>query len=248
MKRNLPVQEEADRLRAIQDRGGYRAIKLHPGIPVGRDKDFWPGRTEDMVRAMMKTAVSGTEVYVDVNGNYSVETAIEMAKFFKGQGVAFFEEPCPYWDVEQTKAVREACAKIGIPVAGGEQDYIETTWNRIIDEHVVDICQPDLLYLGGFTRSLRIAEKAAKAGRYVTPHTSNRSPIFVMGLHYMACIETPYAFMECGIEDDAWQTESYNQEPVVKDGRAAVPAVPGWGFEPSADFLARSKYEISRCG
>ena len=82
MQRDKPVQYEADRLRAIQEKFGYRALKLHPGIPVGKDKDYWPGRTEEMVIAMMKTAVPGTQVYVDVNGNYCVETAIEMAKFF----------------------------------------------------------------------------------------------------------------------------------------------------------------------
>ena len=117
MKRDLPVQEEADRLRALQDKFGYRSIKLHPGIPVGQDLDHWPGRTEDMVEAMVKTAKPGTEIIVDVNGNYSVEKAIEMAKFLHEKGVVLFEEPCPYWELDKTKAVREACAKIGIPVA-----------------------------------------------------------------------------------------------------------------------------------
>ena len=245
MKRNLPVQEEADRLRALQDKFGYRAIKLHPGIPVSKDRDYWPGRTQDMVKAMMKTAVPGSEIYVDVNGNYTVETAIEMAKFFHGEGVAFFEEPCPYWEHDETKAVQRACAEIGIPVAGGEQDYLEPNWNRMIDERIVDICQPDLLYIGGFTRALRIAQRAAKLGRPVTPHTSNQSPIFVMGLHYMGCIETPYTFLECGIEDDAW-VRCYTPSVEIRDGRANVPEVPGWGFEPTVEFLSKSKYQVTK--
>jgi L-alanine-DL-glutamate epimerase-like enolase superfamily enzyme len=245
MQRDKPVEYEASRMRALQDKFGYRALKLHPGIPVGRDRDYWPGRTEDMVREMMKQAAPGSQVYVDVNGNYSVEKAIEAAKFLHDQGVAFFEEPCPYWEIEKTKAVREACEKIGIPVAGGEQDYVEPIWDRIIGQQVVDICQPDLLYIGGFTRALRMADKAAKAGLPVTPHTSNRSPIFVMGLHYMACIEKPYPFMECGIEDDAWAVESYLPQVEIKDGRAAVPTEPGWGFAPSAEFLAKAEYAVT---
>ena len=246
MKRDLPVQEEADRLRALQDKFGYRSIKLHPGIPVGLDQDHWPNRTEDMVRAMVKTALPGTEIIVDVNGNYSVEKAIEMAKFFHEQGVVLYEEPCPYWEIDKTRAVREACVDIGIPVAGGEQDYVDTIWYRMIDEHVMDVCQPDLLYIGGFSRALRIAAYAASKGRRVTPHTSNQSPIFIMGLHYMAAIDLPYHFCECGIEDDAWALDCYEPKVPIKDGRAAVPTVPGWGFEPTREFLATSEYRISR--
>ncbi|MCL2096164.1 MAG: mandelate racemase/muconate lactonizing enzyme family protein [Oscillospiraceae bacterium] len=246
MKRDLPVREEADRLREIQDKFGYRAIKLHPGIPVGRDRDFWDGRTEDMVRAMIETARPGTEIYVDVNGNYSVEKAIETARFLHDCGVKFFEEPCPYWKTEETKAVRDACEKIGIPVAGGEQDYIDTVWENMIERRVMDICQPDLLYLGGFSRSLRVAKLAASKNLPVTPHTSNRSPIFIMGLHYMAHIDNPYPFLECGIEEDLWATECYTPQIIIKDGRAAVPDGPGWGFEPDEDFLAKAHYQISR--
>ncbi len=246
MKRNLPVQEEADRLRALQDKLGYRAVKLHPGIPVGRDKDFWPNRTEDMVKAMMKTAAPGTHVIVDVNGNYSVERAIEAAKFLHDQGVALFEEPCPYWDIDMTRQVRKACANIGIPVAGGEQDYVDTMWERMIQTRVMDVCQPDLLYIGGFSRALRIADYAAKHGMQVTPHTSNQSPIFVMGLHYMSCIETPYPFLECGIEDDRWALDCYEPLVQIKGGRAFAPTAPGWGFEPTEEFLKKAEYAISK--
>ena len=245
MKRDLPVQEEADRLRDLQDKFGYKAIKLHPGIPVGRDKDFWENRTEDMIASMVKTAKPNTHIIVDVNGNYSVERAIEMAKFMHSHGIKLFEEPCPYWEIENTKAVRDACAKIGIPVAGGEQDYIDTIWERMIDQRVIDICQPDLLYIGGFSRALRTAELAAKKGLQITPHTSNRSPILVMGLHYMACVENPYPFLECGIEDDRWAYGCYEPQVEIKNGRAAVPTAPGWGFEPTEEFLSKVKYDVS---
>jgi len=169
-----------------------------------------------------------------------------MGRYFHDQGVSLYEEPCPYWQIEKTRAVREGCAKFGLPVAGGEQDYVDTMWERMIDEQVMDVCQPDLLYIGGFSRALRIAKYASDHGRLVTPHTSNRSPIFVMGLHYMACIDNPYPFLECGIEDDRWALNSYYPQVEITDGRAAVPDVPGWGFTPSSEFLAKSMYTISR--
>ena len=154
--------------------------------------------------------------------------------------------PCPYWQIEKTRTVREGCAQFGLPIAGGEQDYVDTMWERMIDNHVMDVCQPDLLYIGGFSRALRIARYAAECGRFVTPHTSNRSPIFVMGLHYMAAIDHPYPFLECGIEDDRWALDSYGPQIEIAGGRAAVPTAPGWGFSPSPAFLATSTYAVSR--
>lgn len=142
--------------------------------------------------------------------------------------------------------MREACAAIGLPVAGDEYDYVDTMWERMIDQRVMDVCQPDLLYIGGFSRALRIARYVAGHGLQVTPHTSNQSPIFVMGLHYMACIDTPYPFMECGIENDSWAIDSYEPHVQIKDGRALVPTVPGWGFAPDPEFLAKAQYAVSR--
>jgi len=246
MERDLPVQVEADRLRALQDKYGYKALKLHPGIAVGRDQDFWENRTEDMIAAMVKTALPDTHIIVDVNGNYSAKKAIEMAKYMHSYGIKLFEEPCPYWQIEETKAVQEACAKIGIPVAGGEQDYVDTMWERMIDQRVMDVCQPDILYLGGFARTLRVAKYAATKGLQVTPHTSNRSPIFHMGLHLMAIIDNPYPFLEVGIEDWSWERSCYEPQIEIKNGRAAVPTAPGWGFEPTAEFLAKAEYRVTK--
>jgi len=246
MKRDLPVQEEADLMRALQDTYGYRAMKLHPGIMVGRNRDSWENRTEDMVAAMVATALPGTHLIIDVNGNYDAEKAIEMGRKFKEMGVALFEEPCPYWQIEETRRVREGLADIGLPVAGGEQDYVDTMWERMIDTHVMDVCQPDLLYIGGFSRALRVARYAAARGRAVTPHTANQSPLFVMGLHFMAAIDSPYAFMEVGIEDERWAIDSYHQHVTIAGGKAAVPTTPGWGFEPAPEFLAKAAYAISK--
>jgi L-alanine-DL-glutamate epimerase-like enolase superfamily enzyme len=61
----------------------------------------------------------------------------------------------------------------------------------------------------------------------------------------MACIDTPYPFLECGIEDDNWE-RCYEPRIEIKDGRAAVPTAPGWGFEPTQEFLAKSEYKISK--
>ena len=54
--------------------------------------------------------------------------------------MSHFEEPVPYWELEQTKQVSEA---LDIAVTGGEQDCDLSIWRAIIGQRVVDIAQPE---------------------------------------------------------------------------------------------------------
>ena len=63
---------------------------------------------------------------------------------------AFYEEPCRFDHLEETKEVADA---LTIPVAGGEQEFSDWRFRWMIDHRGVDIVQPDLHYYGGFIRS-----------------------------------------------------------------------------------------------
>ena len=247
MRRNpQPLQGEADRLLGFCEKYGFKAVKLHPGIPVNRDVDFYPGCSEELVRRTRRTLPDDIKIIVDVNGNFSSGRAIEFAKFLKENGICLFEEPCPYWELDEVKKVREACAEFGMPVAAGEQDYMDTSWDRMINERIVDVAQPDLLYIGGFTRALRVAARFAEKGIPVTPHTSNRSPIYLLGLHYMLVIDAPYDYLECGVEFTDWEESAYTNAPAIVGGSATIPGSPGWGMEINEDWLKKAEYQISK--
>ena len=62
-------------------------------------------------------------------------------------------------ELEQTKQVTDY---LDIDVTGGEQDCDLPTWQRMIDMRAVDIVQPDILYLGGICRTLRVVKMAAR--------------------------------------------------------------------------------------
>jgi L-alanine-DL-glutamate epimerase-like enolase superfamily enzyme len=73
-------------------------------------------------------------------------------------------------------------------VAGGEQDNDLAQWRRMIRMNAVDICQPDICYIGGITRAWRVAQMARKAGKLVVPHSSHHSLVTLFSLHFMAAI------------------------------------------------------------
>ena len=108
--------------------------------------------------------------------------AIEVGRLLEAEGVEHYEEPCPYWELEQTKEVAEA---LDVAVTGGEQDCELATWRRICELPAVDIVQPDILYVGGIGRTLRIARMAAARGLPVTPHAANLGLVTLFTMHLL---------------------------------------------------------------
>jgi len=102
---------------------------MRAGAEVGRNQDEWPGRTEEIIPTMRR-ALPDADLLIDANSCYSPERAIEVGRMLEGEGFCHYEEPCPYWELEQTKQVTDA---LSIDVTGGEQDCDLPTWKRMID-------------------------------------------------------------------------------------------------------------------
>jgi L-alanine-DL-glutamate epimerase-like enolase superfamily enzyme len=170
MKRDITPKDEADRLVHLRDEQGFDAFKFRIGAECGRDVDEWPGRTEEIVPTMRKAMGDDVALLVDANSCYSPIRAIEVGRMLQDNGISHYEEPCPYWHYDQTKQVTDA---LEIDVTGGEQDCSLVDWQRMIDDRIVDIIQPDICYLGGMTRTLRVAKMAEAANIPCTPHCAN---------------------------------------------------------------------------
>src|ERR1035438_8738744 len=72
----------------------------------------------------------------------------------------WFEEPCPWEELSETKKVADA---LEMKVAFGEQDSSLWLFQWMIENKVMDVVQPDLNYNGGFIRAARVARMARKA-------------------------------------------------------------------------------------
>ena len=245
MDKTLTPAQEARRMRDLRESKGFRAFKLHIASGVGRDQDVYPGRTEEIVPLVRRAVGDETKLMVDPNGAYTVKRAIELGHFFEDQGIAYFEEPCPFWEYEKSAAVARA---LRIPVAGGEQDFCLAQWRRIIDARAVAIAQPDILYIGGLTRALRVADMANRAGLLCSPHNGTFNMLQVFSIHMNAAIPNPHPFLEFSIDQqhlDPWTQGFFYPAMEVKDGRVKVPDEPGWGISISHDWLEKSAYTVS---
>lgn len=241
MRRDITPSEEVDRFLRLRDQYGFDAFKFRIGSECGHDRDEWLGRTEEIVPAMRQALGPRATLLVDANSCYSPPRAIEVGRVLEQHGVVHFEEPCPYWEMEQTREVAEA---LTLDVTGGEQDWDMQHWKRMVAMRAVDVIQPDVLYVGGLLRAMRVAELGADAGLPCTPHSANLSLVTLFTMHLLRAIPNAGPYLEYSIEGPdyyPWQVGILDRDPYkVVDGCVTVTDEPGWGAEPSAKWLASS--------
>jgi L-alanine-DL-glutamate epimerase-like enolase superfamily enzyme len=246
MKRDISPEQEAARFLRLRDEQGFDAFKWRVGAECGRDVDEWPGRTEAIIPRLARALGGGVAKLVDANSGFSPARAIQVGRLLESEGVSHFEEPCPYWKLEQTRLVTEA---LELDVTGGEQDCDLATWERMIGMRAVDIVQPDVMYMGGLSRTLQVAGMAAGAGLPVTPHSANLSLVTICTMHLLGAIPNAGKYLEFSIEGAdyyPWQEGLFLGDPyAIEDGSVTIPSAPGWGVEISPAWLERASYQCS---
>jgi L-alanine-DL-glutamate epimerase-like enolase superfamily enzyme len=78
------------------------------------------------------------------------------------------------------------------------------------------------MYMGGLTRSLKVAKMAAEAGIPCTPHAANLSLVTVCTMHFLKAIPNAGKYLEFSIEGEdyyPWQQNLFLDDPFsVKEG------------------------------
>ena len=246
MKRDIKPDEEAERFKYLFDVKGINAFKFRIGSECGRGKDEWEGRTESIVKTINRSLDKNVTKMVDANSCYNPEQAIEIGKLLEDNNITHFEEPCPYWKPEQTKIVTDT---LTIDVTGGEQDCDLRIWKDMVKRKIVNIFQPDVMYMGGLTKALKAAKIIHDGGFICTPHTANLSLVTVCTMHFLKAIKNAGPYLEFSIEGEdyyPWQKNLFLNNPFkVDNGHVEITESPGWGVEINQNWLNSSEYKIS---
>ena len=119
--------------------------------------------------AAVRAAV-GPEMTIMVDVQYafdSVERALHVAESWEGLDVFFLETPL--WS-DDVAAYAELSARSPVRIAAGEWLSTRHDFEVLIDEGGVQVAQPDIGRVGGFTEALRVCDLAAARGRLIVPH------------------------------------------------------------------------------
>ena len=224
-RRDSTPEEEVEYLAKLVEETGAKAVKFRVGGRMSRNADAMPGRTEKLIPLARKTLGDAIAIHADSNSSYDPPKAIEVGRMLEDIGAVYFEEPCPFDHLEDTKRVADALV---IPVAGGEQEYSRRRFRWMIQNRGVDVVQPDLHYYGGMIRSIRVARMAAVAGMPTTVHISGGFG-FVYMLHFAARTPDVGRYQEYKRQIDRYR-DWFDPPLESKDGSLVVPSGPGVGI------------------
>jgi L-alanine-DL-glutamate epimerase-like enolase superfamily enzyme len=231
-RRDTTPQQEVEYLQKLLEQSGAKALKFRVGGRMSRNADAMPGRTEKLIPLVRKTFGDAIDIHADSNSSYDAQQAIKIGRILEEVKAVYFEEPCEFDHLEETKVVADA---LNIPVAGGEQEYSDWRFRWMIGNRGVDIVQPDLHYYGGLIRSVRVARMAQLAKMPTTVHISGGFG-FVYMLHFASCVPDIGRYQEYKLGTEKFG--SWFDPPIrVKDGNMSVPAGHGVGIADIAGLL-----------
>lgn len=138
---------------------GLTAMKIKLGFGV-----------EDDIRVMqaIRNAVGeDVTLMIDSNHAYGVAEAIELGLALEDYNLRWIEEPVIPENIKGYTQIRN---KLHTPIAGGEGEYTVFGFRDLIASGAIDIAQPDICHVGGFTASKHISAFAHAYGVQINPH------------------------------------------------------------------------------
>ncbi len=183
----------------------------------------------ERVRAVRHAVGDEVELMIDANYLFSFNRALELCKLVEPLGITWFEEPVYQNDAALLADLRRHTS---IPIAAGQNEGHRFRHRELIVNRAVDIAQPNVCSVGGYTEAVKVAALAqafnlpiANGGGW--PHHN---------MHLQAAMangwRVEFHFEMWGVGDKIYQ------EPAAHDhGWVKLPETPGLGLEPRFDAL-----------
>ncbi len=222
---------------AAQVRLGHTAIK----VKIGRAAQMG-GRRADVasVKAIRSELGPEIDIMLDVNSAYDAATAIKVGRQLEESDITWLEEPVPPDDLAGYQRVRQGQP---IPVAAGESEFGLFGFRDLIQRGAIDILQPDVARVGGFTAARRVGALVHAYNLRYAPHTGFSAGIsHLAALHVAASVPNLMTY-EYFYAPNPLRDLFTDPFPQPREGNVAVPQRPGLGL--TLDRKVLKKFEIT---
>jgi galactonate dehydratase len=210
-------------------RRGYKALKLDPfGTSYLSVDHEQVARAVEIVKMVREAVGDGVDLLIEGHGRFTPGTALQIAKLLEPYRPRWFEEPVPPEDLQALKIVS---SKSNIPIASGERVLTAYGFAPLIENHAVDIIQPDIVNTGGILQAKKISGMAEAHFITVAPHQAEGPLATATCLQLDAC--TPnFEIQESFDEFDVgWRKELITEPIEIENGYMLIPSKPGLGTE-----------------
>ena len=204
---------------------GHRMLKMVVG---GEPTRTWKDDVR-RVRAAREAVGPDIELMIDSNCWFDPYEARLLAHGIEDCNIKWFEEPIQQNDA---RALADFRKNTSVPVAAGQMEGHRWRYRELIVHQAVDVIQPNVLYNGGYTESLKVAHMAQA---FNLPMANGGGwPIFNMHLLCGVMNGGPVEF-----HYGMWQTgkQFFHGTPDPIQGELKISGLPGLGFTPNYDAL-----------
>jgi L-rhamnonate dehydratase len=205
---------------------GFEATKL--ACPYGpADGREGLGKTVDLVADRRDLAGEDVELMLDCWMAFDEEYTVRLANELRPYDLKWIEEYLPPEELEAHESVRER-----LPwqtLATGEHWYTPTRFHDAASRRLVDVFQPDVMWVGGLTSLVKVCNVAEAAGITVVPHAGGNSPYGQHACYALPAIPWTEFFVGTPpgvpLEAGRWLPG----QPVPEDGTMVPSDDPGFG-------------------
>jgi L-alanine-DL-glutamate epimerase-like enolase superfamily enzyme len=229
-----------EKVRRAHEEFGYRAAKLevcingpyaHNGLNE-RDE-----RVVDIVAACREAVGPDFTLMVDVAYAWSdPKQALRVLRGLEPYDIFFLETPL---DIDDLDGYAFLVDQSPIRIAAGEWQNTHWEFLDLADRGRIDVLQPDIGRVGGFTEARKVCQIAADRGRLIVPHCWKSGIGIAASAHLAAATACcPYIeFLPAELSESALRKELVADELRLVDGVIPLPQRPGLGIELNRDAL-----------
>ena len=208
---------------------GYSGIKLKVGQGIETDIRN--------VREIRKALGDGVRLMADANCAFDTLAAMQLGRKMEAEGVYWFEEPVA---PENLDGYAKLAQSLDMAVAGGESEFTRWAFKELMVRNAIDIIQPDLGRVGGFSEARKIAALASAFDVPVAPHTGASAAVSIAAsLQWGAALPNMLVFEYMYPPNPLREELLLEPLPPMKDGYVEVPQKPGLGIELDPKALER---------
>lgn len=208
---------------------GFNRLKMVVAVRGGED----PREDAARVKAVREAVGDDVELMIDANYLFSFPMALDLCKRIERYDIKWFEEPVRGNDARLLANLRR---QTRIPVSAGQNEGHKWRHRELLVHEAVDILQPNVAYVGGYTEGLKVA---AMAQAYNVP-IANGGGWPHHNMHLIAAVSNGW-LVEFHVP--MWLTGEaiFKDPPKPEKENVTLTESPGLGLEPDEDALSETK-------